>query len=163
MEILDFITRNYIIILAIYGSIISTLGIILSIYNYNRDKAKIKVNASIGLFSGTSEDGKVFLFIKAINSGRRPITLSSVGIRTSDGGNILMRKISLPMELSEGKSHNEWIELEKLREISCEFAWYRDETDKLYKSKNIKNMLDVYFGRRKKRKKSKPLDIRPLE
>ncbi len=152
MAIIEFIEGNYVILLAVYGAIISTLGIIFGIYNYNRDKAKIKIETSFGFFSGTIEDGKTFFFVKAINRGRRPITLSSVGIRMREGDLLNIKTLSLPNELGEGKSHNEWFTLDELRDKDCEFAWYRDETGKLYKSKNIKQKLHNYFNSRKKAK-----------
>ncbi|MBI2449623.1 hypothetical protein HYV49_04980 [Candidatus Pacearchaeota archaeon] len=150
MTILEFIVKNYIMLLAIYGSIISTLGIILSLYNYNRDKAKIKVKASFGVMgSGKGAEGP-FFFVKAINKGRRPVTLSSVGIRVGKDDLINIKTISLPRELGEGKSHSEWFTLDELRGRDCDFAWYRDETGKIYKSKSIKQKLHNYFNSEKK-------------
>ena len=115
MGMVEFIAEHYIMILAIYGAILSTIGIIWNIDRIRLDRARIRVKTSLGFFSGTSQDDKIFFFIKAINFGRRPINLSSVGIRSSSGGNIIMTRVSLPSRLEEGKSHNEFIEVEKLR------------------------------------------------
>lgn len=162
MTIKEFLSNNTTLIIAIYGALLSTIGIVWNIYKGNQDKAKIKVDAYIGVMTSSRGAEGPFLFIKAVNYGRRAVTLSSVGIRVSTDENIVMMNINLPCELHEGKSHNEWIELEKLRKASCEFAWYKDETGKMYKSKSIKKMLNNYFNPRKNRK-SKPINIRPLD
>jgi len=149
MEVLVFITENYIMLLAIYGAVISTFGIILSAYNYSRDKAKIKVKANFGFMQSSIGAEGPFFFVEAINRGRRPVTLSSVGIRMGKEDLINIKTVSLPMELGEGKSHNEWFTLDELRSRNCDFAWYKDETGKIYKSKSIKQKLHNYFNSKK--------------
>ena len=131
-------------IIAIYGAILSTIAIGWNIYNNLQDRPKIEVKASIGFF--TPDTSKTFFFVKAINKGKRPISLSSVGIRLQNDQDLInLKTFSLPSELNEGKSHTEWFELDELKNKNCGFAWYRDETGKLYKSKSIKKKLNNYF------------------
>jgi hypothetical protein len=157
---IEWIKNNMTLVIAIYGAILSTIGIIWNIYNSNRDKAKVKVNARFGLLTHKVTEGP-FLFIEAINHGRRGVTLSSVGIRLFSGENIALMQANLPKELSEGKSHNEWIEIDKLRNEKCKFVWYKDQTGRLYKSKSINNMLKNYFNP-KNRTNNVGLTIRKL-
>lgn len=161
MALQEFLKNNTTLIIAIYGAILSTIGMIWNIYKGSQDKSKIKINARIGFISQGGKSSEPLLLIEAINHGRRAVFLSSVGIRLTRNEDIAMMNVRLPIELKEGKSHTEWIEIEKLRKESCEFAWYKDETGKLYKSQNINKKLNRYFNPPENRK-SKPIDIRPL-
>ena len=143
MGIIEFFVENYVLILAIYGAILSTIGIIWKIYS---DRSKIKINAKFGFMSGSE---KTFFFVNAINKGRRPVILSSVGIRCEENDLINIKTISLPYKLNEGASHTEWFEVEELKNKPCSFAWYKDETGKLYKSKSIRQKLKNYFNSEK--------------
>ena len=138
-------------IIAIYGAILSTIAIGWNIYNNLQDRPKIKVKASIGFF--TPDTKKTFFFIKIINNGKRSAYLSSVGLRSGKEDLINMRTVSLPYELKGGGSHNEWFEIDELKNRQFDFAWYLDETGKLYRSKSIKKKLNNYFRSEKNNKK----------
>ena len=146
MEILKFIAENYIVILAIYGAVLSTIGIIWKIYS---NRPKIKVDARFGFMEGDMTPKKHFLFITAINKGRRPVILSSVGIRCEENDLLNIKTISLPYKLNEGASHTEWFEVEELKNKPCSFAWYRTQTGRLYKSKSITQKLKNYWDSKK--------------
>jgi len=136
--------------LAIYGAFLSTIAICWNIYNKLQDKPKIKVLVRFGFFPGDSSN-KDFLFINAVNFGKRAVSLSSYGLRSGKEDVINpINNFSLPCELGSGKSHVEWFEVDKLKVEKLngrkfDFAWYRDETGKLYKSKNIKERMNNYF------------------
>lgn len=70
---------------AIYGAIIASLGLSLSLFNYFRDKARIKIDFKQGWkFIGAVAPYKnniLYNDIKVINTGRRPINISSAGAR----------------------------------------------------------------------------------
>ncbi len=140
---------NLTTLIALYGVFLSTIAIGWKIYNNFQDRPKIRVIAKFGFMTGDNSK-KTSLFIKAINKGRRHVTLSSVGIRLNNKQNLInIKTISLPHELNEGKSHSEWFELKELKDKNCLFAWYRDETGKLYKSKSIRKKIDNYFNSKK--------------
>jgi hypothetical protein len=124
---------------------VSTIAISWNIYNNLQDRPKVKIETSIGFFEGDTK--KRFFFVKAINKGKRAVHLSSVGLREDDGELVKRKTIGLPCELKEGKAHNEWFEMSELKDKKFNFAWYRAETGKLYKSENIKKKLDNYFKR----------------
>src|SRR3972149_10233246 len=134
--------------IAIYGALLSTIAVGWNIYNNLQDKSKVRVETNFG-FMFPDKENKQFFFIKAINYGRRPVHLSSFGLR-SDNDDVIdpLPSSGLPCELKPSSSHTEWFDMEKLkkhRDRKFDFAWYRDETGKLYKSKSIKNKFNNYF------------------
>ena len=144
MGLSKFLIDNHVIIIAGYGAILSTIGIIWKIYSH---RPKIKVTAKFG-FMDVSE--KTFFFITAINKGKRHVNLSSVGIRCEKNDLINIKTISLPRKLNEEESHTEWFEVGELKNKPCSFAWYRSQTGKLYKSKSIRKKINNYFNSVKK-------------
>lgn len=146
---MDLINNNPTITIAIYGAILSTIAIGWNIYNSLQDRPKINVNAKFGFMGGDITLKKHFLFITAINKGRRHVNLSSVGIRCEKNDLINIKTISLPHKLNEGESHTEWFEVEELKNKSCSFAWYKSQTGRLYKSKSIRKKINNYFNSKK--------------
>ena len=147
MTIPAWIINNFTLIIAIWGAILSTIWTIWGVYNSLQDRAKVKVKTNFGFL--TYRDGPVGepqLLITAINKGKRPITLSSMGIRIGDTNLINMHTMGLPCKLEEGRSHCEWFKVADLKDKDCDFAWYKDETEKLYKSKSIRKKLHNYFN-----------------
>lgn len=142
-----FFIDNYVIIIASYGALLSTIGIIWKIYS---DRPKIKVNAKFGFMSGSE---KTFLFVTAINKGRRHVTLSSVGIRCEGNDLLNLKTIGLPYQLNEEGSHTEWFDVEELKNKPYSFAWYRSQTGRLYKSKSIRKKINNYFNSRNGKRK----------
>ena len=137
-------------LIATYGAILSTIAVGWNIYNNLQDRPKIKVIARLGSFMGTKELSKLFLFIKIVNSGRKSVHLSSFGLQTKKEDVFSLRQSALPFELLPGKSHDEHFDLDKLKDKKIELGWYRDEIGKMYKTKNIKKMLENYFESNKK-------------
>ena len=137
-------------VVAWYGAIVATLSAFILFLNYLRDRGRIKVKLSQGFLAYGSNLGKdVQLFIEAINVGRRPVTLTSVGFSLKNGKQLVIIKpepINFPYELQEGKSIQVWVDKNDIfqsvprekTKITC--AWYRDATGKIYKTKfRIKN------------------------
>jgi hypothetical protein len=131
--------------IAIYAAILSSMAIAWNIYIYYKDKPIIKVIGKFGFIGSSNGAEGPFFFVDAINFGRRPITLSSMGLRCGDNDLINIHSIGLPRELGEGKSHSEFFDIKSLKGKDWDFAWYKDETGKLYKSKSIKKKLQNYF------------------
>ena len=138
--------------IAIYGAVLSTIAIAWNIYNNLQDKPKVKVKAEFGVMTSTKGAEGPFFFIKAINNGKRSVYLSSVGLRSGEENLLNMKTIGLPCELKGGESHNEWFEIDELKNRQFDFAWYQDATGRLYKSKSIKKKLNNYFKSKKIRK-----------
>jgi len=143
------------LIIAIYGALLSTY----SIWNARQEhKREIKVELSYGFMrnplSGVSPP---MLFLSALNTGTKTVTLSSMGL-------ILPRKdkkylifvqpessVSFPYDLPEGKSCSVWITTKELAEdlkregysgrISLK-GYYRDAIGGYYKSKSVKFTIE---------------------
>lgn len=148
----DFIQNmNPTTLLAIYGAILSTVAIGWNIYNNLQDRPKVKVTGKFGFMDSSKGVEGPFFFVKVINKGRRSVYLFSVGLRTKNEEMIKLKTIGLPCELAEGKSHSEWFKPKDLEGKEFNFAWYRDETGKLYKSKSIRQKLKNYFDSEKNR------------
>jgi hypothetical protein len=132
-----------------YGAIVGTISFIttfiLGLLSYLRDRGKIKVKLSEGFLIPSIYLGdKTQIFVEAINTGRRPVTLVGVGFTLSNGKSLVIPKpinISFPYELCEGKATQVFTDrdtlLKQAKEENSEikFAWYRDATGKVYKTK----------------------------
>lgn len=151
---IDWIKNNTTLTIAIYGAVLSTIALIWNIYNNSQDKAKIKVEAKFGLFSFSTGSEGPFLFVTAINNGKRSVYLSSFGLKSREGNLIPNRITGVPCELKGGTSHDEFFKMDELKNRQFDFAWYRDATGKLYKSKSITKKLNNYFKSKKEKKES---------
>ncbi|GAI18913.1 unnamed protein product [marine sediment metagenome] len=131
------------ILIACYAALVATIGLGWNTYNIWRDRAKIKVRVSHGfLVYGPSLSEDLYIFIEAINKGRRPVTLTSVGFKLKNGHDIVFTKSrELPTELTEGKSYQEWISKEEIKKdcqklkTSIKYAWFKDATGRIYKER----------------------------
>ena len=148
---INWIKDNSTLTIAIYGAILSTIALIWNIYNNLQDKPKVKVTAKFGFTSSAIGTSGHLLIVTAVNKGKRHVYLSSMGLRSGKEDLINMKTIGLPCELKGGGSHSEWFEVNELKDRQFDFAWYRDATGRLYKSKNIKNKLNNYFNPKKKK------------
>ena len=129
-----------------YGAIVATASMAVSLLNYLRDKATIKLKVSKVFFAYRSGlDKGLKLMVKAVNTGRRPITITSVGFSLSNKKDIVILNDSinpnLPTKLNEGEQLQFWIDEKKLlshlknskTELNC--AWCQDAASKLYRKK----------------------------
>ncbi|MBN1263014.1 MAG: hypothetical protein JW991_01530 [Candidatus Pacebacteria bacterium] len=129
-----------------YGAIVATVSMAVSLLNHLRDKATIKLKVSKVFFAYRSGlDKSLKLMAKAVNTGRRPITITSVGFSLSNKRDIVITNDNiipnLPAKLAEGEQLQFWVEENKLlsllkkskTELNC--AWCQDAAGKLYKKK----------------------------
>ncbi|MEK6881544.1 MAG: hypothetical protein AABY22_18120 [Nanoarchaeota archaeon] len=149
---IDWIKNNTTLTIAIYGAVLSTIALIWNIYNSSQDKPKIKIKTKFGFFSSSTGSEGPFLFIIAINKGKRSVYLSSFGLRTGNEDLIPNRITGIPCELKGGTSHDEFFKINELKNREFDFAWYRDATGKIYKSKSINKKLNNYFKSKKTKK-----------
>ncbi|UZE93095.1 MAG: hypothetical protein IB617_02960 [Candidatus Nealsonbacteria bacterium] len=134
-------------IIAWYGAVVATISLISSIIlgaiTLLRDRASIKVKISHGfLIYGNQVDKNLYIFLEAVNKGRRPVTLKSAGFNLKNGHNIVFAKPKeLPIELTEGKSCQEWFSKKKIKQdcqkmkTTIKYAWFKDATGRVYKKK----------------------------
>ncbi len=127
--------------IALYGAVVATAALLWNIYVGLRDRPGVRVRVSQGFFPGANMGPMIF--IVAINKGRRPLTLTGVGLRLPNHNDIVFVRPNLPIELGEGKSHQEWISQDELRQYLLSagykapplFAWYRDATGRIYRGR----------------------------
>jgi hypothetical protein len=128
-----------------YGAIVATASVLISLLNFLRDRPKIQLKIFEGLLVyGNNLGDNTQIFIEAINVGRRSVTLSGAGLTLKNGKQITIIKseiVNFPYELQEGKSVQVWINKnDAFRDAGEEktkitYAWYRDATGKIYKTK----------------------------
>lgn len=133
-------------VIAIYGAILSSTAIV---WNIMRDKRSIKVSASAGFIGHQdgSESTSIYSF-QAVNTGKRPITLTSVGIEIENGiSSQFIDDTNLPKKLNEGDKvsfYRESSELKKeLANHKPKYLWFNDTTGKIYKSKSVKKLFSL--------------------
>ena len=128
---------NIIAKIAVYGAVLSTVNLFWTIYRGLLDRSRIRVEVSQGLVAnGTQHERDVQLLITVVNRGQRPVTLVNGGIKLKDGRDIVPTRGGFPIELGEGKAHRIYFPKHEItREFDPEYAWFRDATSKVYKSK----------------------------
>jgi hypothetical protein len=69
-----------------YGAIVATAGMLVSLYNMLRDRAKIRItyqkDMRIGGAQNIYDPSKTYFNITVINRGRRPINITKAALRT---------------------------------------------------------------------------------
>jgi hypothetical protein len=128
-----------------YGAIVATIGGLVGLLNYLRDRARVKVKVSQGMFVYKQGLGnELQVIIQAINFGRRPITMTSVGFALDNKHKLVITShtnITFPVEVHEGKSIEAFISNEDVKmatnEVNAKIknAWFQDATGKVYRKK----------------------------
>jgi hypothetical protein len=98
-------------VVAAYAAIVSTLTGAVQLLNFRRDRARIRlsVQRNMMIIGDPRYADKKLTLLTVVNSGRRPVTISSVGARClhpHDSFVIVDTNPSLPHELTEGKNLN---------------------------------------------------------
>ena len=69
-----------------YGAIVATIGILVSLYNVLRDRARIKIKYQEDMQiigpQTVYDSNKTYFNITVINKGRRPVNITKAAIRT---------------------------------------------------------------------------------
>jgi hypothetical protein len=94
---------------AVYAAVVATITGMVQIFNYRRDRARIKVTVghNTQIWGDARYMGKTLTIVKVLNEGRRPVTITTVGARRLYPNThfvIVECQPSLPYELTEGKS-----------------------------------------------------------
>lgn len=99
-----------------YGALVATAGIIISVFNFLRDKSRIVlkwkkgmriINPGAGYKSGID-----YISIEVINKGRRPVTIGSVGYLglNKQHGIVSQSLIEGAIKIQEGEKHSYTVE-----------------------------------------------------
>jgi hypothetical protein len=143
MEFSINITANMV---AWYAAIVSTLGVIVAVLNYLGDKRRLKLSASHGILTGMGDDSTKVIF-SAANTGKRPVTISGVGLSFVEKNDLVLVRtpnLKLPSTLKEGQSCSTWMDHAELEHLlkrekktvkDIKYVWFRDSTGKRYRRK----------------------------
>jgi hypothetical protein len=139
-------TNIIIALVALYGAILSTYTLITQL---RRDRFRVRVQISRGIFPLAS--GNEMVFLSASNPGQKAVTLDFFGFILPDKQRLLFPNFQsnreFPYELLPGKSCKIWIELTDVVSTLKKYrftgkvklrGYYKDQVDNLYKSKPFK-------------------------
>lgn len=123
--------------IAIYGAVLSTLVFLWDVIKHLKDKPDLQVEAGYHALVGQLPS-ELKLGIRMINKGRRPITIVASGFKLDTKSNENMVTIhdpSLPKEITEGQNHITFANPDEIDSNKILFAWVRDATGRVYRSK----------------------------
>jgi hypothetical protein len=95
-------------VLALYGAVLSTLTAAAQIVSFLRDRAKVKVTYQrhMSIIGGSGYEDTLLTVVRAVNVGRRPVTLTNIGAYRLHPRNAFVcahTVPTMPTELLEGK------------------------------------------------------------
>lgn len=140
-----------------YGAIVATAGIFLSYFNYQRDRAKIKIKYEpdmyiIGGSSLNYPEGVKHISITVTNVGRRPVKIEKASLKLYGESKIYMlsdsfsdRRPKVITEESPVTSFHVKQELINTKKVYC--VMIADATGKVYKKyvKKFPTMKLIYY------------------
>lgn len=92
-------------IVGAYGAIVATVGLVISIFNYFRDRAKIVIVYGLNYYVKNMpgyDPRKQYIAIDVINRGRRPVRLGNAAFKALSPGSLLINDSLLrPVTLTE--------------------------------------------------------------
>ncbi len=97
------------LVVAAYAALVSTATAIVQLFNYRRDRSRIKVCAAYNMeiVGDPANARKGLTIINVMNIGRRPVTINSIGAwRLHPHNPIVIPEThpALPCEITEGRS-----------------------------------------------------------
>lgn len=95
-------------LLALYGAVVATTTGVIQIANFIRDRARVKVSVQhdMEMVGDPRYEGITFTILTAVNIGRRPVTIKSMGayyLHPAKAFVVGDTRPVLPCELTEGK------------------------------------------------------------
>lgn len=130
-------------IIAAASLVISLLSFLVAYLTYRRDRSNITVQISQGFLAYRTSLSEPVVFVTAMNTGRRTVTLNSAGLALSSGDNMaFIRPLgdTLPCELQEGRSIQIYMDkAELIAEVrrtgkKVLHAWYGSATGEKFRS-----------------------------
>lgn len=128
-----------------YAAFLATLGIIFHILGYFRDRPKIRVRGRAGISPESPLDPvnpyKAHILISVVNTGRRPITITEVGVQMKKGSLKYWMATdsseSGPREIQEGRVDEFWLDQTNVDLSNARYVYAIDAKGKEYRGKLI--------------------------
>jgi hypothetical protein len=122
-----------------YAAIVSTVGGIIQVMNYLRDRVKIKIaiRRNMAWTGDPFRAGKTFTVVIVTNAGRRPVTITQIGEMHLDGSADVYLDIvpPVPCELTEGKYAMANVDQATIRSVDIRHFYACDATGRYHKLK----------------------------
>ena len=103
--------KNLTAFLAVWGAVLSTIGIAWNLYRDLSDRGRLRVTCYLGniITPGGLSDPKDYLVWSVVNVGRRPIVVQHLGGINADKHFLIMpRNTQLPKTLEPGESLSDY-------------------------------------------------------
>ena len=136
---------EYTIYIAIFGAIVGTVSLAISIWLAFRDRGRIFVSARPGYkVEGNSEydTEKIYIMINIVNKGRRPVTITKSGFRLKSQSLFFETSDSTrkgPREVREGQAISDLLALDLIDIADVDYVYAIDATGKEYRGKVIQD------------------------
>ncbi len=113
-----------------YGAIVATISLLISLYKVWVDRSNVEVygwpNAII------QGDNRKHVFIEVVNNGRRPVTITKMGLTLYDGKKAIVVGSLKDQELTEGR-RTAVTTYQDFDPNSIKYLWALDASGKMYK------------------------------
>lgn len=93
-----------------YGAILATVGTLVQLLNFLRDRKVVKISYQTNLKMAGGQSviygPDLYVLVKVVNTGRRPVTISTVGALYRDGTGAIFpdTRPLMPTEIKEGQA-----------------------------------------------------------
>jgi len=142
-----------------YAAIVSTVNSAIQFANYLRDRVRVKltVQKNMETVNDPVHDGMSLTMFKVTNTGRRPVTITNVGMMyLHNKGAIFTDTVPrIPCELTEGKFITTLVDQSALRFGEIRYFVAYDAVGREYRSGFAPRHRRVYWWFRRKFSKEK--------
>lgn len=125
------------LLVALYGAMLST---ILALREFKREKRQIRVTCRMTLGSALTGDVLEFVQIHVVNTGHRPIQITSAALELSDGNQFIqltskLGPLSLPKKIDDHESVSVYFDYPDVEKALKE----REDPDVIYTSAVVRD------------------------
>jgi hypothetical protein len=144
-------------VLALYGAVLSTITAAAQILAHIRDKAKIQiqVNRNMRIIESPQYEGMTLTIVNVSNSGRRPVTIRSIGAQYLSTNLAFVAphcKPQCPHELTEGTHMMAIMDQTNVDHSAIEYWSVWDATGREYR-KNVAPWYRRWISSRRRMRK----------
>jgi hypothetical protein len=131
-------------VLGIYGAVLSSILAATKIVEFCRDRARVKVQFEANVLANLEGYPGEYSLITVVNLGRRPETISVIGLEYADGSThyppLRFCSPALPVTLEESKNVAGFIPREAVQFDKLRWAFAKISGGRIYKSRRYKRV-----------------------